>query len=182
MRPQRLPANSRGFSLVELMVVLAVISVLAGFSYSGFISIQKREQLKAAALQLVSDLKEAKVLSIEKRTSYAITFTNSEYLIFRDPDSDFTYTDGTTPAHDILRDVDISTNYTNISINPAVDFALRFNSKGLPLKSTAWPCSIVLVSSATGRYCTVTVSSAGMIDVATCTGDDPDCMDLTSSE
>ena len=62
--------NSKGFTLTELMVVVAIIAIMTGFGYSGFSSLMKRERVKAAACQFAADVKEARMMAIEKHGIY----------------------------------------------------------------------------------------------------------------
>jgi prepilin-type N-terminal cleavage/methylation domain-containing protein len=175
-RPQIL-RNNKGFTLVEALVVVVIVAVLAGFSYSGFTARQKKEQLRSAATLLMEYLREAKMAAVEKSVNGAITFAGTTYSTFLDNNGDFTLNGSDTLVHQ----VNLGSEYPGVTFS-AANPALAFTSRGIPaISAGTFPCNLTLQETYKGNIytCTVRVSSVGMIDVARCAAGDTYCMDLT---
>lgn len=100
------------------MVVIFIFSLLAfAFSTGGWPVRQKQEQLRAAMNMMVAYLREAKMAAIEKDQNYVMALSGNQYTIFADPDGDGVYTLNTTPAHLILKQVDVGVTNPGVSIN-----------------------------------------------------------------
>lgn len=67
----------RGFSLVEALIVVAVMSILAGVVMTHF-EPSNHDQLMSAANLLVADLSYARTLAVTNDTTYEITFSLPE--------------------------------------------------------------------------------------------------------
>jgi len=73
----KLIRNQKGFTMVETMVVVAIIGILTMMaipSYNGFIAHQR---LSGAAREIFSDIKAARALAIQTGTQYGIAFPGS---------------------------------------------------------------------------------------------------------
>ena len=81
MHRKPLPA---GFSLVELMVVLALVAILAGLATPSLIAWQQSRRLNGAVTNLTADLEMAKMRAIRENSFVAMTFTVDGYTIFVD--------------------------------------------------------------------------------------------------
>lgn len=64
--------NQRGFTLIEVILVVAVIGILALMSGPLFVSFLKSQQLKGAAEQVRTLLNQARQLAIARNTSYTV--------------------------------------------------------------------------------------------------------------
>jgi len=65
-----------GFSLVELLVVIGLIGIVAGFSIPAFQRYATNANLKAAAREIMSDINNTKQRAIEENNNtYRITFS-----------------------------------------------------------------------------------------------------------
>jgi len=99
--------KDKGFSMVELMVVIAIIAVLMGLAIPGFARWLPNYRLKGAARDLYSNLQLAKSGAIKDRAEWAIRFTSAtsyEVWSARDPDSPSTNTgwNSFSPSDDTL--------------------------------------------------------------------------------
>jgi prepilin-type N-terminal cleavage/methylation domain-containing protein len=65
---------SRGISLLELLVVLALLSVLAGFAVLNHQAMRPGIDLRLAARQVVMDLRLARVRAVAENVSHRIVF------------------------------------------------------------------------------------------------------------
>lgn len=69
---QRLYANPDGFSVIELVVMIAIIGVIAVFSSPTFISFVQAQRTQGAARELVAKLNQARHLAITQNTSFSV--------------------------------------------------------------------------------------------------------------
>ncbi|MCL1979901.1 MAG: GspH/FimT family pseudopilin, partial [Proteobacteria bacterium] len=69
----RLPAS--GFTLVEVMVVIAIFAILAAVALPLIISSLPGYRLRAAARELVIDFKRAKVEAVKRNQNVLLQFT-----------------------------------------------------------------------------------------------------------
>jgi type II secretion system protein H len=77
-----------GFTLVEMMIVIAIMAVISAIAIPQWNSLRQNADLKAAARDLVADIAEAKARAISERLTYAMTFdaVNAQYQISRQQD------------------------------------------------------------------------------------------------
>ena len=70
-------ANARGFSLVELMVILAVIGIVAAFAVPSFVTYWQGATLRAGSEELVTVLNNARQLAITSNNTVCVTSTTT---------------------------------------------------------------------------------------------------------
>lgn len=80
----RLRIGNRGFTLTELMVVVAIAGVMASIAIPSYISYLPHLRLNAATRDLISDLRLARQLAVSKNATYTVNFVNqAQYQIER---------------------------------------------------------------------------------------------------
>lgn len=74
----------KGFTIIELLVVLAIFGILAAFSYSSFVEYRDVQRSRTVVVDISSILKETKqrTLSSETDTQFGIHFSTSSLTIF----------------------------------------------------------------------------------------------------
>jgi prepilin-type N-terminal cleavage/methylation domain-containing protein len=89
--------SKKGFTLIELGVVLAIISIMSVVAIPNIISIMSDHRLNAAARDIVSNLQRAKMVAVKRNTLCTISFRVSsedayyDYIVFIDEDRDYEY-------------------------------------------------------------------------------------------
>lgn len=83
--------NDSGFTIVELMVVVAIMAILAGIAIPAYYEYLPKSRAAGAANALFTELQSAKMRAIAENNYYVITFdtTANSYSVYDDNDSDF---------------------------------------------------------------------------------------------
>jgi type IV fimbrial biogenesis protein FimT len=74
----------KGFTFMELMVVIAIIAILSATAVPGMISWRNAAKLKGACENLRADLKLAQGRALRERAPVSVVFSGSQYEIFVD--------------------------------------------------------------------------------------------------
>ena len=123
--------KSAGFSIFELLIVIAVIAVVSAIVAPNIINWRNNAKLRGAAGNLKGDLQMSKARAVRERTPVTVTFTATNYQV--------TYTDkdGTTRT---LRDrklpagVRVDLDSTGFG---AMGDKTQFNGRGIPVAGSA---------------------------------------------
>lgn len=88
--------HERGFTLVELIIAIAIIGILAAVGIPDFLASLPAYRLRAAARDLVSRMQTARQLAVKNNADAAIVFdpASNQYYIASSPGADGTW--GTT--------------------------------------------------------------------------------------
>lgn len=70
-----------GFTLIELMVVVAILAILAVMAGPSFSSFMGQRRLKGAAEELMGDLQYARSESVQRNATVTVTFSATGYEI-----------------------------------------------------------------------------------------------------
>jgi len=162
--------NKKGFTLIELMVVVAIIGTLAAIATPNFIRFMNESKARSDIRDLISGLQGAKMSAVKENGRAVIVFdVNAEsYSAFIDNESDcggnpWWYDNG---CDDLIKTQTMSpgTNlYTNFNGN-----TFGFTSRGIPEGLTLLAgqaidnqFTSVFIQSSTDRYFRVRISAAG---------------------
>jgi len=137
MRRSRKIQNAAGFTLIEILVVVALALVFMGVALPSFLSWLPTSRLSSAVRQVATDLQVARMRAIAQNTNNTVTFASN------------TYTYGSDSR-------DISQLYPGISIESAVN--PTFNSRG-----TANSVNIKLTNGTASKW--VCVKVVGRVNV-----------------
>ena len=76
-RPQKLRRSSSGFTLIELMVTIAVLAIIVGIAAPSISTQLANQRVKSTASTLENALTEAKVESVLRRQNIRVIYANS---------------------------------------------------------------------------------------------------------
>jgi prepilin-type N-terminal cleavage/methylation domain-containing protein len=158
--------DNKGFSLLELLVVLIIMSVLSAVAAPGVSRMMENYRVKATSRQLISDLQLAKMKAVSENANYQVYFdlVNAKYRVEK--------SDGTNNGP--WRSLGDTTNpYYTKGVSLAKNFTgnlVVFTPIGEALDSTNTPFAPddarVTVSSMSATPRVVSVASSGRISVA----------------
>jgi type II secretion system protein H len=142
-----------GFSLFELLVVIAVIAVVSAIVTPNIISWRSNAKLRGAAGNLKGDLEMSKARAVRERTPVTVTFTATNYQV------SYTDKDGnarTLRNRQLPAGVRLDLDGTSFG---AMGDRTRFNGRGIPVAGSA-----VLVNTK-GDQKNIIVSTLGRIRI-----------------
>ena len=76
-RPQKLRRSSSGFTLIELMVTIAVLAIIVGIAAPSISTQLANQRIKSTVSTIESALKEAKAESIIRRQNIAVIYNSA---------------------------------------------------------------------------------------------------------
>ncbi|KKO19984.1 MAG: hypothetical protein DCC43_14720 [Candidatus Brocadia sp.] len=79
--------SQKGFSLLEMIIVLAIISVLAGTTISVYITMKPVLRLSGATRQIMGDLMWARMQAISQNNEFKIIYNNNHQYSILDDDN-----------------------------------------------------------------------------------------------
>jgi prepilin-type N-terminal cleavage/methylation domain-containing protein len=145
----------KGFTLLELMVVIGILAIMTTITIPGWLSWRDSAKVKGAANSLKADFERAKLRAVRENGNVCVLFMgNTAYQVFTDPDEDSilgagedTIADRTLPEGVTITDNTFSSN------------RMSFNARGIPDGSAG----TVRLTSAGGRRYDVVVSMFGRV-------------------
>lgn len=134
----------RGFSLLELMIVIVIIGILSSIAYPAFSSWRERTAVNSAANSLLSHFKQARVMSVAENRSVRITFTSTGYTYDADT------TSGSTCEQCRTEEVPLEQFSNEMTVSPTT-------TRTLTSRGTANAGTVTLTLGSTSREVTLNV-------------------------
>jgi type IV fimbrial biogenesis protein FimT len=148
-----LPGDHRGFTLTEMMIVVALMAILTAIAVPNIIAQMPKYRLNGAARQVLGDLVAARMQAVSQNNELKVFFLdNHSYMILDDDDND-----GTADTGEATQTKDIQTDYYDVTFNSNNDPIFRPNG-------TASNLATITLSNTSGSH-SITISSAGRVKI-----------------
>ena len=131
----RVMRNSRGYTLVELVMAMSMVGLLMAIGVYSFRQALTREEIEGSARSVVNDISAGQQAAITGRSTVTATFQNQTYTILR--------------AGATLRQETLPSHITFGSTLQTVTFDRRGTPSGTP--------TLTLTSTAAGRSYVITI-------------------------
>ncbi len=142
---------NKGFTLIEILIVIGIIIVLAGIGIPVFRSIQPSVQLNGAIRNLVSDLRYAQQLTVTEQVKYCLRFFPLEkrYQIIQ------------CEEERSLSEVFLPDEIITLTTTGFIDNEIEFNPYGAVKKS-----GTITLENSKNRIKTIEVRPSGFIKIS----------------
>ena len=148
--------KKRGFTLVELMIVIAVIAIISAIAAPNFTTYMAQRRLSGAARMVMSDLMAARQKAVSMNQKVKVSFvSNHSYEIWNDANNNGTVADN--EGEDVVRD--IHPDYYDVTLSSGT--SPEFMPNGTVVAATN---GTVTLSNATESKQVIT-SSAGRVRI-----------------
>jgi type IV fimbrial biogenesis protein FimT len=173
--------GKKGITLIELVVVMAIIAIMAAFMAPSIGEWVQNYRIKQAARSLASDFQFAKMQAISQHCYWTVAFQITvngilyDYVMFPDADNDAVFNPAIDSAN-IFKQVILSNEYENVTFDTSqagggIQFngnTIAFDSRGLPrdFNGNYVGGTVYLINTKNNRGWSIIVSSAGAINIA----------------
>jgi len=144
----------KGFSLIEMIVAVAIIGILTGIAIPVYIGMKPSIRLSGATRQIMGDLMWARMQAISQNNEFKIFFLadNHRYTILDDDDND-----GNIDGSELTVTKDIHDEYYDVTLTSTANPI--FHPRG-----NASPAATVTIANSSGTK-TVTIAITGRVKI-----------------
>jgi prepilin-type N-terminal cleavage/methylation domain-containing protein len=155
--PSQRVLHSRGFTLVELVVVIGMIGILAVMAVPAFLSYYQAAGLKAGAQQFATLINQAREIAIKENDNMCVTLPSATQMTYlRSSCSGSAWVGAGTDAAGLIN---LPTGIT-VTVGPPGTKPL-FNYVGSALPAATY----TLTNTQTGNTLTVSVAASGRVTI-----------------
>jgi len=145
-------AGKRGFTLVEMMIVIAVLTIIAAIAAPHFQTYMAQRRLNGAARLVMTDLMDARMKAVSENNQFKVFFLDThQYKVLDDENNNGTEDTGETSVTK-----DIQSNYPGVTLSASAHPI--FYPRG-----TAWGTTVTLTNTSGSK--SVSVSTAGRVKI-----------------
>ena len=149
--------NNKGFTIVELVVVLAILSIIMAISIPNFSAWLPRNRIKTSVRHIYNDMNLARSRAVKDNTVAVIIFNipNDTYTIFLDTSKNWALDAGETIISTGGLEDDVDIYLTTFPSN-----TYGFNNRGMSQPPLTGPYEVYLTNSS-GLFMGVRVNMVG---------------------
>ena len=145
-------AGKRGFTLVEMMIVIAVLAIIAAIAAPNFQTYMAQRRLNGAARLVMTDLMDARMKAVSENNQFKVFFLDThQYKVLDDENNNGTEDTGETSVTK-----DIQSDYPGVTLSASAHPI--FYPRG-----TAWGTTVTLTNTSGSK--SVSVSTAGRVKI-----------------
>lgn len=89
-----LPRSCSGFTLIEVLTVVAIVAIISAIAIPNYIEWSRAAKLRSAVNDLTSDLAMARLRAIKGGAPVKVTFTTDGYMVFIDDNDNHVWDSG----------------------------------------------------------------------------------------
>ena len=147
-----------GFTLIEMMIVIAILGIFAGIAIPNYLSYMPKHRLNGAARQVMGDLMLARMQAVSQNNEFMVFFdlsiNNHEYTILDDDNND-----GNIDVGEWTQTKDIQSEYSNVTFSNVTADPI-FRPRG-----TATGATITLINPAVSTPVNIAVAMTGRVKI-----------------
>lgn len=156
-------SNEKGFTLPEILMIVAIIGILLGIGFFSFRGMMDRYNIEKQMKEMYVDLMSARIRAMQRNRIHFVTFTSAQYAVYEDtspaPDGDGLFSAATDslilqkslmPNFPVARSPDPN-QWSALS-------PLHFNAKGLLDTSVTTTGTVRVTVEANGEYDCIAMS------------------------
>ena len=146
--------HKKAFTLIETLIILAIIAVMAVLSIPFYQSFQIRTQLDDRSEEIIQTLRKAqsKAMAVENDKVFGVHFENNKFVLFKDT---YNPDDPDNETFDLPTTLSISVNLSGGDSKVVFD----------KLRGTTLNDGTIIISSVNNESRTINVSKIGKIEV-----------------
>lgn len=148
----------KGFTLIELMIVIALMAILAAIAFPNFREFMVQRRLNGAARQVMSDLMHARMQAVSQNNRFSVTFPSNHVYIILDDDNN----NGIADAGEATQTRNIQTDDENAY------FDVTLNSTASPItffpRGNASTGTVTVTNSAGSKNVSIAITGRVMIN------------------
>ncbi len=136
-KPTIINQSAAGFTLIEMLVVIIMVSILAAIAGPSYLGFMNRQRLNTAQNQVLEIMRVAQTNAKREKTSWMACFrddgTKVEWSVSRLPEGGALSCATATNWQPLSSDskvIAINTTYTNFTATPATFYPIRFKFDG----------------------------------------------------
>ena len=153
---KKLAKVSPGFSVAEVMVAVAIISIFAAVAIPNILAYLPKSRLSGATRIIVSELAAARMAAVKQNCKASVTFSNNHaYVIWVDSDNNNAQDAGEVQTHDLHPE------YHDVEYDAAISSVAKI---GFTSRGTGSPVGTFVLKNGSGSK-RVVVNFAGRIRI-----------------